>query len=71
MRHQPMTALPIVIEDNVWIGMGVKLLPGITIGQGSIIGAGSVVTENIPPYSVAMGSPCRVTKDRRGTSQTK
>jgi acetyltransferase-like isoleucine patch superfamily enzyme len=64
MRDQPTNNLPVVIEDDVWIGMGVKLLPGIRIGTGSIIGAGSVVTNDIPPYSIAMGTPCRVTKQR-------
>lgn len=65
MRNQPPIAQPVIIEDDVWIGMGVKLLPGITIGKGSIIGAGSVVTKNIPPYSVAMGVPCKVVKHRK------
>lgn len=64
MRNQPVSPLPIVIEDDVWIGMGVKLLPGIRIGTGSIIGAGSVVTTDIPPFSIAMGIPCKVTKQR-------
>ena len=64
MRNQPAVAKPVVLEDDVWIGMGVKLLPGIRIGAGAIIGAGSVVTTDIPAYSIAMGTPCRVT-DRR------
>ena len=64
MRNQPVKSLPVVIEDDVWIGMGVKLLPGIRIGTGSIIGAGSVVTTDIPPYSVAMGIPCKAVKQR-------
>ena len=64
MRDQPAISLPIVIEANVWIGMGVKLLPGVTIGSGSIIGAGSVVTTDIPANSIATGVPCRVTKKR-------
>jgi len=64
MRNQLAISLPIVIEDNVWIGMGVILLPGVTIGSGSIIGAGSVVTNDIPPNSIAFGIPCKVTKKR-------
>lgn len=55
-------ALPIRIEDNVWIGGGAILLPGVTIGEGSTIGAGSVVTRSIPPHCVAVGNPCRVIK---------
>lgn len=50
---------PIVIEDKVWIGSNVVVLPGVTIGYGSVIGAGSVVTRDIPPMTVAVGVPCR------------
>lgn len=64
MRHQPAEAAPIVIEDDCWLGMGVIVMPGVTIGRGSVIGAGSVVTKDIPPGSVAWGSPCTVRKDR-------
>ncbi|MBT2517805.1 sugar O-acetyltransferase [Streptomyces sp. ISL-90] len=51
---------PIVIEDKVWIGSNVVVLPGVTIGYGAVIGAGSVVTRDIPPMTVAVGTPCRV-----------
>ncbi|GIJ87765.1 hypothetical protein Asppvi_006678 [Aspergillus pseudoviridinutans] len=51
---------PIFIEDDCWIGANVIILPGVRIGQGSTIGAGSIVTKDIPPFSVAIGSPCRV-----------
>ena len=53
---------PITIEDGVWIGAGSIILGGVRIGQRSVIGAGSVVVRDIPPYSVAVGSPCRVTR---------
>lgn len=53
-------ALPIEIEDDVWIGAGSILLPGVTIGTGSVIGAGSVVTRSIPAGCIAVGSPCKV-----------
>ena len=49
-----------VIEDNVWIGGGVSILGGVTIGRNSIIGAGSVVTRDIPANVIAVGNPCRV-----------
>jgi galactoside O-acetyltransferase len=53
---------PIVIEDKVWIGSNVVVLPGVRIGYGSVIGAGSVVSRSIPPMSVALGTPCRVVR---------
>lgn len=53
-------ALPVKIEDDVWIGGGAIILPGVTIGRGSTIGAGSVVTRSVPAYCVAAGNPCRV-----------
>jgi galactoside O-acetyltransferase len=53
---------PIVIEDRVWIGSNAVVLPGVRIGYGSVIGAGSVVTRDIPPMSVAVGVPCRVVR---------
>ncbi|MEU6104063.1 sugar O-acetyltransferase [Streptomyces flaveolus] len=53
---------PIVIEDKVWIGSNAVVLPGVRIGYGSVIGAGSVVSRSIPPMSVAFGTPCRVVR---------
>ena len=53
-------SLPVTIEDNVWIGGGVIILPGVTIGKNSVIGAGSVVNKSIPPNSLAVGNPCKV-----------
>lgn len=51
---------PVTIGDNVWICTGAILLPGVTIGENSVIGAGSVVTKDIPPNSLAVGNPCKV-----------
>lgn len=59
------TCKGIVIEDDVWLGTGVKVLDGVTIGCGSVIGAGSVVTKSIPSYSVAVGAPAKVIKKRK------
>jgi lipopolysaccharide O-acetyltransferase len=53
---------PVIIENNVWIGEFVSILPGVTIGEGSIIGTMSVVTKNIPPYVIAVGSPAKPIK---------
>ncbi|UKT63039.1 sugar O-acetyltransferase [Pedobacter mucosus] len=60
-------ALPVTLEDNVWIGGGVIILPGVTIGKNSVIGAGSVVTRSIPGNSVAFGNPCKVIRENNPT----
>jgi acetyltransferase-like isoleucine patch superfamily enzyme len=61
-RRNMTTGAPIVIEDDVWLGGNVIVLPGVTIGARSVIGAGSVVTKSIPPDVFAAGNPCRVIK---------
>jgi lipopolysaccharide O-acetyltransferase len=53
---------PVQIEDNVWIGEGVIIMPGVSVGHGSVIGANSVVTKNIPADSIAVGNPAKVIK---------
>ena len=55
-----MQSLPVEIHDNVWIGGHSVILRGVTIGEGAVIGAGSVVTRDIPPRVIAAGNPCRV-----------
>lgn len=65
MREQGMTEIrPVIIEDDVWLGARVCILPGVTIGKGSVIGACAVVSKDIPPYSIAVGNPARVVKSR-------
>lgn len=61
-QHRILTKKAVIIEDNVWIGEFVSVLPGVTIKEGSIIGTMSVVTGTIPPYSIAVGIPARVIK---------
>jgi acetyltransferase-like isoleucine patch superfamily enzyme len=61
---------PVVIEDKVWIGESSCILPGVTIGTGSIIGALSVVTKDIPPYCIAVGSPAKIVKMYNFDSKT-
>jgi acetyltransferase-like isoleucine patch superfamily enzyme len=63
--EQSRSARRINLEDNVWLGAGVKVLDGITIRRDSIIGTGSVVTKDIPEYSIAVGTPAKVIKNRR------
>jgi len=60
----PVTFAPVSIEDDVDIGVGAIILPGVTIGQGAQIAAGAVVARNIPAYSIAAGVPARVTRER-------
>ena len=55
-------AKPIIVSNNVWFGGNVVVMPGVTIGENSIIGAGSVVVKNIPSNVVACGNPCKVIK---------
>ena len=55
-------AKPIKVGDNVWIGGNVVVLPGVTIGNNCVIGAGSIVVKNIPDNSIAVGNPCKVIK---------
>lgn len=52
----------VIIEDNVWLGDHVVVLPGVRIGKGSIVGSNAVVSRDIPPYSIAVGIPARVIK---------
>lgn len=59
-RHARPTPHQVQIGDNVWLGVRVIVLPGVSIGDDSVIGAGSVVTGNIPPRSLAVGAPARV-----------
>jgi acetyltransferase-like isoleucine patch superfamily enzyme len=71
IMEQGITARGIVVEDDVWLGAGAIVLDGVHIGRGSVVGAGAVVTEDLPPYSIAVGSPARVVRDRREAQEIK
>jgi acetyltransferase-like isoleucine patch superfamily enzyme len=64
-RRTTGTISPVVIEDDVWLGANTVVLPGVRIGRGSVIGANSVVSSNIPPMVVARGNPAEVVLDYR------
>lgn len=58
----PWAARPVTLEDNVWVGFDAVVLPGVTLGRGCVVGSKCVVTEDVPPYAVVVGSPPRVVR---------
>jgi maltose O-acetyltransferase len=70
MRLQGYKATPpVVIEDDVWLGARVIVLPGIKIGRGAIIGAGAIVSKDVPPFGICVGDPGRIVKFRNDSKQ--
>lgn len=69
IHAQGVSTMPIVVEDESWLGANVVVVPGVTIGKHSIVAAGSVVTKSMPPYSVIVGNPARVLKQYNFTTQ--
>ena len=67
VQEQPMRTASVIIEDEVWIGSHVVVLPGVRIGKGAVIGAGSVVTRSVPSNAIAVGIPARVMRMRGKT----
>ena len=65
MVEQPVLKKEIVLEDDVWVGANAVIIQGVRIGTGSIVGAGAVVTKDVPPYSVVGGTPARVIRSRK------
>lgn len=55
---------PVIIEDNAWIGLGVMLCPGVTVGEGAIVGMGAVVTKDVPPLGIVGGNPAKIIRYR-------
>lgn len=64
IKEQGLSRKGIIIEDDVWFGANVTVLDGVTVGKGTVIGAGSVVTKSLPPFTIAVGNPCKVIKSR-------
>ncbi len=64
LKEESFSKGDIVIKDDVWIGFGSIILSGVTIGQGAVVAAGSVVTKDVPPYSIVGGTPAKVIKYR-------
>ena len=55
---------PVVLGSDIWIGMGVCILPGVTLGDGCVVGAGAVVTRDVEPYAIVVGNPAKAIKSR-------
>ena len=68
MKDQGVTRVAVVIEDDCWIAANSIILAGVTIGKGSVVAAGSVVTDDVPPYSIVAGVPARIIKSRISSS---
>jgi acetyltransferase-like isoleucine patch superfamily enzyme len=69
MKQQGLSYASIMVEDDVWIGANVVITCGVTVGRGSIVGAGAVVTKDVPPYAIVGGVPARVIGHRDGTKK--
>jgi acetyltransferase-like isoleucine patch superfamily enzyme len=54
---------PVMIGDKAWIGFNAIILPGVTVGEGAVVGAGSVVTKDVPPYTIVAGNPARIIRE--------
>lgn len=70
IRDQPVTLQPTVVENDVWIGAGCRILAGVTIGTGAIVAAGAVVTKDVPKGSIVAGVPAKVVKVRADEDET-
>lgn len=62
-QHRILLCKPVVIKKNAWIGAGVTILPGVTIGENAIVGAASVVTKDVPANTIVVGNPARVMRE--------
>jgi acetyltransferase-like isoleucine patch superfamily enzyme len=51
---------PVILKDNVWIGFDAVIMPGVTIGQGAVIGSKAIITEDVPPYAIVVGNPQKI-----------
>lgn len=67
ITDQGLTLAPVIIEDDVWIGLNCTIVPGVRIGRGCVIGAGAVVNRDLPAFSIAVGVPARVVGSRLAT----
>lgn len=64
IKFSPVVVKPVTIHNDVWIGSHAVILPGVTLGEGCVVGAGAVVTKDVPPMAIVMGTPAKVVKYR-------
>lgn len=69
IKHAAFATSPVTIENNVWLGSGVVILKGVTVGEGAVVGAKALVTKSVPSFSIAYGIPARVMRTRGGKSK--
>jgi len=69
IRNQPLVSKPVCIGNDVWVGVGCSILPGVTIGDGVVVGARSVVTNDVPANAVVVGAPARLIRYRTEKAQ--
>lgn len=60
---------PVVIDDDVWLGIGATVLPGVRIGRGAVVGAHALVTKDVPPFAIVVGVPARIVKYRQAREE--
>lgn len=65
MRQQGMRVAEVVVGNDVWIGMRVVIMPGVRVGDGAVVGAGAVVTKDVPDFAIVGGVPAKIIKYRR------
>ena len=65
LEHKGSESKPITVKSHAWIGYGAKILPGVTVGEYSIVGAGAVVTKDVEPYTIVAGVPAKLIRKRR------
>ena len=70
IKAQGVTRLPIVVEDDVWLGAGATVVGGVTVGRGSVVAAGSVVTRDVEPFSIVAGAPAKLVRTRAQAGDT-